>query len=173
MKLFSSEIFWSALSAFGTIGAVIVALWQILKPKKRKLVVNESTSDDLDIGRFEYTVTVDNVGDTSVIIKECGFARKPNSNCSNYLACSLKSLVGRFIKVKDIDTSFNLYIKNQQFPLMIKSGESALIEYSIMVPNFQVENHTIVASDKQINRELTIFRNALFVVRDTLLKTYF
>ena len=56
---------------------------------------------------------------------------------------------------------------------MIKSGESALIEYSIMVPNFQVKNHTIVAYDEQINRGLINFRNALFVVRDTLLNTYF
>lgn len=173
MELFSSEIFWSALSAIGTIGAVIVALWQILKRKKRKLVITTTTSEEFNTGKFEFTVTVDNVGDTSVIIKECGFACKPNSNCSDYFACSLKSLVGRFIKIKDIDISFNSYIKNQQFPLMIKSGESALIEYSIMVPNFQVKNHTIVAYDEQINRGLINFRNALFVVRDTLLNTYF
>ena len=33
MNVICSEIFWTALSAVGTIGAVIVALWQILIPK--------------------------------------------------------------------------------------------------------------------------------------------
>lgn len=166
MKLFSNEIFWFALSAIGTVGAVIVALWQILKPKKRKLVVNTITSEDIITGKFEFTVTVDNVGDYPVIIKDCGFAQCLKDNGYQYILNRNKSSLTR---VKYIDIDLNKHIKNIQFPMTIKAGESALIEYSYKVPDFEVKECTLVTNDETVKT----FRTALFVVRDTLLKIYF
>lgn len=166
MELFSSEIFWSALSAIGTIGAVIVALWQILKPKKRKLVVNTSTSEDFNIGRFEFTVTVDNVGDSPVIIKDCGFAQCLKDNGYQYILRRNRSPLTR---VKYIDISLNKHMENTQFPMMVKAGESALIVYSYSVPVFEVKEDTLGADDKTVKT----FRTALFVVRDSLARKYF
>ena len=166
MELFCSEIFWSALSAIGTIGAVIVALWQILKPKKRKLVVNTITSEYFDIGRFEFTATVDNVGDSPVIIKECGFAQCLKNNGYQHILNRNRS---PFTRVKYIDISLNEHLKNKQFPKMVKAGESVLIEYSYNVPDFEVKDGTLVTRDKTVKT----FRTALFVVRDSLTKEYF
>lgn len=166
MELFSSEIFWSALSAIGTIGAVIVALWQILKPKKRKLVVNTSYTVDFDIGRFEFTATVDNVGDSPVIIKECGFAQCLKDNGYHYIPDGNRSPL---TKVKYIYVDLNKHRINVQFPMMVKAGESKLIEYSYNVPDFEVKDGRMVTRDKTVE----IFQTALFVVQDSLLKIYF
>lgn len=163
MELFCSEIFWSALSAIGTIGAVIVALWQILKPKKRKLVVNASYT--VDFGRFEFTATVDNVGDSPVIIKECGFGQYLKGNDYHYILNRNRSPLTR---VKYIDVSLNKY-KNVQFPMMVKAGESVLIEYSYSFPVFEGKEAILDTNDKTIK----IFQTALFVVRDSLAKMYF
>ena len=166
MELFSSEIFWSALSAIGTIGAGRVALWQILKPRKRKLVVSTSYSIDLNIGRFEFTATVDNVGDSPVIIKVCGFAQYLKDNKYHYILHRNRSPLTR---VKYIDADLNKHMKNVQFPMMVKAGESALIEYSYSVPVFEVKEDTLETNDKTVKT----FQTALFVVRDSLSKIYF
>ena len=75
MNVICSELFWTALSAVGTIGAVIVALWQILRPKSRKLLVSSTFSQYLDKKMLEFVITLENMGDVPMIIKECGFGK--------------------------------------------------------------------------------------------------
>ena len=75
MNVICSELFWTALSAVGTIGAVIVALWKTLRPKSRKLLVNSTFSQYIDKKTLEFVITLENRGDVPIIIKECGFGR--------------------------------------------------------------------------------------------------
>lgn len=53
--------------------------------------------------------------------------------------------------------------------MMVKAGESVLIEYSYSFPVFEGKEAILDTNDKTIK----IFQTALFVVRDSLAKMYF
>ena len=168
MNVICSEIFWTALSAVGTIGAVIVALWQILRPKSRKLLVSSTFSQYLDKKMLEFVITLENMGDVPIIIKECGFGKFTTKEGNQ------KFLTGKNVKFIDkklinvIDTSMNNYVNDAKFPLLIKSGEAVLITYEyISEKSFEFDDEFITQQT-----EYKSFTKRIAVVRDSRNKIY-
>ena len=71
---------WEALSAVGTIGAVVVSLWLARRDTKKKILVNLSSGIGMGIGS-DLCLTLDavNISDTHLEIEEVGFFYKKNA----------------------------------------------------------------------------------------------
>lgn len=159
--------FWSALSSIGTILAVIVALWQTHRPKVRNLLVSKTFIEKENDGILEMIVTLDNIGDVSIIVTECGFSMVDIGRKALYVTYeNIKCIEKR--KINTIETSMNKYIENSEFPLLIKSGDSALIRYRYDFGRpFNIDGEDISST-----REYKQFKNGVILVRDSRNKNY-
>lgn len=163
MNVIFSGLFWTALSAVGTIGAVIVALWQTLRSKSRKLSVSSTFSQYIDKKTLELVITLENIGGVPIIIKECGFGKftVKEGNQKFLTDKNVKFIDKKLINV--IDTTMNNYINDAKFPLLIKSGEAVLITYEyISEKSFEFDDEFITQQT-----EYKYFTEGIAVVKDS------
>ena len=117
---------------------------------------------------LEFVITLENMGDVPIIIKECGFGKFTTKEGNQ------KFLTGKNVKFIDkklinvIDTSMNNYVNDAKFPLLIKSGEAVLITYEyISEKSFEFDDEFITQQT-----EYKYFTKRIAVVRDSRNKIY-
>ena len=142
------NVFWAAISAIGTVAAVIVSLCLASRSERprRKLEIQAMTSYHYNEGKITYTVTIDNLGNRNIILVDYGFNDK-----------------GR------INTSLNYLLINPLKPITIQAGDSVLIqyEYDLGQPFENAESRVI--TQNPINR---VFRKGLFIACDSTNKLW-
>ena len=108
IEIMTCSIFWEALSAIGTILAVIVSLYLASRKEKsyRVLDVGNTTTYHYDEGIIDLVVTLDNIGNRPIVIQECG------------------SIMGN-----RIDTTDNKYLTTTFEHQIIKAGEAIILKY--------------------------------------------
>lgn len=108
VEIISCGTFWEALSAIGTLLAVIVSLYLANRKEKayRRLDVSNTTTYQFDNGIIGLVVTLDNIGNRPIVIQECG------------------SVVGNVI-----NTTYNKYLTTDFKPQIIGVGEALILKY--------------------------------------------
>lgn len=140
--------FWAAISAVGTVAAVIVSLCLASRSERprRKLEIQAVTSYHFNDGKVTYTVTIDNLGNRNIILVDYGFNVK-----------------GR------INTSLNYLLIKPLKPITIQAGDSVLIQYEYDFGHpFESDESTEIAQNP-INH---VFRKGRFIACDSTNKLW-
>lgn len=142
------NVFWTAISAIGTVAAVIVSLYLASRSEqpRRKLDIQAMTTYHFSDGKIIYTVTIDNLGNRNIILVDYGFNDK-----------------GR------INTSFNYLLKKPLKPITIQAGDSVLIQYEYDFGHPIGSDESTEIAENPINR---VFRKGRFIACDSTNKLW-
>lgn len=134
--------FWQALSAIGTMLAVFVSLYFAIRDRitRKKLNIYQQFKIYYDDGKIKIFLTIENLGNTPIIINEYG-------NETEYL--------------NEIDTTINDYLVREYEPILIKAGDSILLEYSYSY-NYKFKEEEIMDTF-----EYNLFKNRNFRIEDS------
>ena len=141
---------WEAITAIGTIGAVILSLHFARENKKivKDLNITQQFTECFEEGKIKKIITIENLGNASIVINEYGTGNKS----SNMLY-----------------TDINKYLIKPSKPpklILIKAGDATLIEYG------HSYNHKFKEGEKSDTPEYKLLEKNNFKVRDTLGNTY-
>ncbi|QQP28302.1 hypothetical protein [Lactobacillus ultunensis] len=148
ISFLTDSTFWTAVSAIGTLLAVIVSLYIANHPKKKtKIIVRNIYIIPTIYGKssdtFQVIITVLNLGDLPIIIYQCGILGSNNS----------------------LETTYNKYIVTQNYAgKIIKAGDAAEIKY-----NFGNSFN----NDNPYGYNQIFTKGARFAIRDTTNNIYF
>lgn len=146
MNFLTSSTFWTAVSAIGTLLAIVVSLYLANRTKRKTKIVVKSiyTTPLIDCDKpFKVIITILNLGDVPIIIDECGIFEADDS----------------------LDTTYNKYIVDQNYVgTIVHVGEATKIEYNFG-NSFDKNNPH--------GHNLIFKKMATFAIRDTTNNIYY
>ena len=141
---------WEAISAIGTVGAVILSLHFARENKKivKDLNITQQFTECFEEGKIKKIITIENLGNAPIIINEYGTGNKS----SNMLYTDINEYLIKPSKPSEL--------------ILIKAGDATLIEYE------HSYNHKFKEGEKSDTPEYKLLEKNNFKVRDTLGNTY-
>lgn len=105
-SVLTSDTFWTAISAIGTLMAVIVSLYLANRRRKKAVILDEHTTPKNNSGKtFKVIITILNVGEMPIIIDTCGIAEFPHSLEDTYNKYIVTpDYVGKIVRANDATT---------------------------------------------------------------------
>ena len=134
---------WDALSALGTLAAVLVSLGLARRDRKRvrKMAIYQQFIQYFDKGIIKLVITLENIGNTPIIINEYGTIWNKNI----------------------LNNDINKYLVNSYEPILINSNESKIVEYQYCFGYSFKEGEPKVENSE----EFKLFSTANFIAKDT------